>query len=117
MQITITSTLTEEQALMLAKEKGWQETIVIQVPSVETKVVTMPVIAGIEPMEYTVPVSYTEQSVPNTTTCFDFLKAVYENMIKDDAKTLFIRIDDRLNVDKKIAREQLLKDMVDASFL
>jgi hypothetical protein len=42
MQITITSTLTEEQATLLAKEKGWQETIVIQVPSIETKVVTMP---------------------------------------------------------------------------
>jgi hypothetical protein len=38
-------------------------------------------------------------------------------MIKDDAKTLFIRIDDNLNVDKKIAREKILKDMVDAAFL
>ena len=44
MQITISSTLTEEQALILAKEKGWQETITIQVPSVETKVVLMPLL-------------------------------------------------------------------------
>jgi len=38
-------------------------------------------------------------------------------MIKEDAKKLFIAYDDRLNIDKKIAREQLLKDMVDAAFL
>ena len=67
--------------------------------------------------EHIVPVSYSEQVVPNTQTSGEFLKNVYENMIKDDAKTLFIRIDDRLNIDKKIAREQLLKDMVDNSFL
>ena len=42
---------------------------------------------GFEFVEQEVPV-YINVEVPNTTTCFDFLKAVYENMIKDDAKTL-----------------------------
>jgi len=96
MQISITSTLTEEQALILAKEKGWADTISVN--------------------DYTnSPMSMIE--TPNPQSTFDFLKNVYENMIKEDAKTLFIRIDDRLNVDKKMAREQLLKDMVDAAFL
>jgi hypothetical protein len=41
MQIPITATLTEEQAILLAKEKGWQETKTIKVPSEETKIITM----------------------------------------------------------------------------
>lgn len=97
MQISINSELTNEQALILAKEKGYQETVNIIIDD-------------------TVYPCITEQQV-NPQSPFDFLKNVYENMIKDDAKTLFIRIDDRLNVDKKIAREQLLKDMVDAAFV
>ena len=96
MQISITSTLTEEQALILATEKGWSE--------------------NINTTDYTTnPIS--SITIPNPQTSWDFLKNVYENMIKEDAKTLFIRINDRLNVDKKIAREQLLKDMVDAAFV
>lgn len=113
MKISITSELTEEQATLLAKEKGWQESITIKVPSEETIIV----INSITGVEDTAPSFYTDTLVPNTTTSFDFLKNVYENMIKDDAKTLFIRIDDRLNIDKKLAREQALKDMVDAAFL
>lgn len=97
MQITISSTLTEEQALILAKEKWYSETISTVVDNT-----VMPFI--------------TEQS-PNPQSPFDFLKNVYENMIKEDAKHLFITYDDRLNIDKKIAREQLLKDMVDAAFV
>lgn len=96
MQITISSTLTDEQAILLAKEKGWQETI--------------GTIEDITVMPWVIVYATNPQSP------FDFLKNVYENMIKDDAKTLFIRIDDRLNADKKIAREQLLKDMVDNAF-
>ena len=74
MQISITSTLTDEQASLLAKEKWWQEMITIQVPSEETKVVTMPAMPWIEQTEYIVPVSYTEQVVPNTLSSGDFLK-------------------------------------------
>lgn len=97
MQISISCTLTEEEAMVLAKEKGYIETI-----DTITDTTTNPM---------------TFVSSPNPQSPYDFLKAVYENMIKDDAKTLFIRIDDRLNIDKKIAREQILKDMVDAAFL
>ena len=97
MQITITSTLTEEQALILAKEKGYQEKIVTNID------------------DFVNPPS--QQVSDNLQSPFDFLKNVYENMIKEDAKRLFIAYDDRLNIDKKIAREQLLKDMVDAAFL
>ncbi len=92
MQITITSTLTEEQALILAKEKGYSETMT---ENSENWVVV----------------------VQNNESPYTFLKNVYENMIKEDAKKLFIAYDDRLNIDKKLAREQAVKDMVDAAFL
>lgn len=97
MQISITSTLTDEQALILAKEKWYSQYITIsssEFPTLENVTVIL-----------------------NPQSPFDFLKNVYENMIKEDAKRLFIAYDDRLNIDKKIAREQLLKDMVDASFI
>lgn len=97
MQITISSTLTEEQALILAKEKGFVETI-----DTVTDTTTNPM---------------TFITSQNPQSPFDFLKNVYENMIKEDAKKLFIAYDDRINIDKKIAREQLLKDMVDAAFI
>jgi hypothetical protein len=103
MQITITSTLTEEQALILAKEKGYSELVYTIVPNESTNGI---IIAPIESI-----------ASPNPQSSFDFLKAVYENMIKEDAKRLFIAYDDRLNIDKKLAREQLLKDMVDAAFV
>ena len=97
MQISITSTLTDEQALILATEKGYSITI-----STTQDITVSPVVIN---------------ETPNPQSPFDFLKNIYENMIKEDAKRLFIAYDDRLNINKKLAREQLLKDMVDASFL
>ena len=97
MQISITSTLTEKQAFILAKEKGYSDTVTV---------ITNDLV---------VPKAF--ETIHNTQSPFDFLKAVYEEMIKTDAKRLFIAYDDRLNIDKKIAREQLLKDMVDDAFL
>lgn len=97
MQISITSTLTPEQATILAKEKWYSE--------IQNKIID----SSVSPM--------ITESIINPQSPFDFLKNVYENMIKEDAKRLFIAYDDRLNIDKKIAREQLLKDMVDAAFV
>lgn len=98
MKISITSTLTEEQALILANEKGYSSTLNIITSA---------------PMVF--PETY--EATTNPQSAFDFLKNVYENMIKEDMKRIFISQSDRANVDKKIAREQLLKDMVDAAFL
>ena len=97
MQISISCTLTEEEALILAKEKGYTEII------------------GTITDNTAIPFVITES--PNPQSPYNFLKNVYENMIKEDAKRLFIAYDDRLNIDKKIAREQLLKDMVDNAFV
>lgn len=97
MQISIISTLTEEQALILAKEKGYSQTIP---NAIDTTVIP-----------------YIYEQITNPQSPFDFLKNVYENMIKEDAKKLFIAYDDRLNIDKKLAREQIVKDMVDAAFV
>lgn len=93
MQITITSSLTEEQALILAVEKGYSEMIV-------------------EDMNV-----FPNVFIPNPSSPFSFLKDVYENMIKEDAKRLFITYDDRINIDAKNLREQNIKDMVDSAFL
>lgn len=95
MQITITSTLTEEQALILAKEKGYEETVNIYDNSV---------------------IPPTVSTTTNTQYPFDFLKNVYENMIKEDIKNKLISYNDQINIDKKNAREKIIKDEVDASF-
>jgi hypothetical protein len=97
MQISITSTLTEEQALILAKEKGYNEIVNIIVDDTVYPCIT--------------------EETKNPQSPFDFLKNVYENMIKEDAKRLFIAYDDRLNISTKMERENAIKDMVDSAFL
>lgn len=71
MQIIITANLTDEQALILAKEK-WYSTI-INIVDTSSNTATM-----IE--------------VPNTETPFDFLKRVYESLIIQDAQKYFIEV-------------------------
>ncbi len=93
MTITISANLTEEQAIIIAKEKGYQPVFTI--------------------IEWNTVVWETE----NEETPFEFLKRVYENIIKEDAKKIFIAYDDRLNIEAKLAREQSIADMVDAAFL
>ena len=96
MQITITSTLTEEQALILAKEK-WYNT--------EVTVYTVD--------ENGMPVS--GESVPNTQSPGEFLKKVYESMIIEDSTKHYIAYDLRLTEEARLAQEQHIRSSVIAS--
>lgn len=95
MEIKVQATLTEEQAIILAKEKGWCETESIVVDNT-----VFPPVA---------------QEVPNTKTAYMFLQEVYQNMITGDASRIYIAYDDKLNVDKKIARENYIREWVASS--
>lgn len=84
MIINISATLTEAQALILAKEKGYIETILV---------------------------SWFEQ--PNPETSFEFLKKVYEAMIATDAQNHYIEYDKRIEAEaRKIADEQIKNDVI-----
>lgn len=75
MNITITSSLTEEQALILAKEKGYQTTIY------ETTTLE----------DWTT----TSEEIPNPQTIWEFLKNFYQNMVVEDATREFMKYKER----------------------
>lgn len=94
MQITITATLTEEQALILAKEKGYQETI-----TNGTLDLTTWLIVNSEP-------------VTNPQTYWDFIKSVYENLIIEDVSRIFINYSNKAKESIRLAEEKEIKDNV-----
>lgn len=95
MIINISANLTEEQALILAKEKGYSETV-----STVTDATTMP-------MTFT--------TEPNLESPFVFLKRVYEAMIISDAQTHFINRDRRIDAEARQLAEEQIKNSVIAS--
>lgn len=95
MQISITSTLTEEQALILAKEKGWQEFISVVIDNT-----TMP---------------FATEQVENPVAPGEFLKKVYESMIIEDSTKHYIAYDLRLTEEARLAQEQHIRSSVIAS--
>ena len=101
MIINISANLTEEQALILAKEKGYSETVTKFIPS-ET------------PSESPMPQG-TTVSEPNLESPFVFLKRVYEAMIVSDAQRHFIERDRRINVEARQLAEEQIKNAVIAS--
>lgn len=90
--ITITATLTDEQALILAKEKGYSETV------------STPVDATVVPMTFT--------SAPNTETPFEFLKRVYQAIIISDAQKHYLERDARLYREQRLIEEESIKQSV-----
>ena len=95
MIITIQATLTEEQALLLAKEKWYSETI--------TNIVDNTVFPAI-----------TEQ-ITNPETSFEFLKRVYEAMIVQDATSLYLAVYERDRRQEQEAEVNALKEQVISS--
>ena len=95
MIINISANLTEEQALILAKEKGYSETV-----STVTDATTMPMTLSTE---------------PNLESPFVFLKRVYESMIVSDAQTHFINRDRRIDAEARQLAEEQIKNAVIAS--
>jgi len=91
--ITITATLTDEQALILAKEKGYSETV-----------------TTCEDMTVPFPVFVTN---PNTETPFEFLKRVYEAVIIADAQKHYLEFDKRIDAEaRRLADEKIKADVV-----
>lgn len=92
MQITITATLTEEQIYVLAKQKWYNTTLVTYNPKedgtfdiVETK---------------------------NPTSMADFVKNVYEWVIKNDATSVFVEYARQQKEEQRIAEENAIRENV-----
>ena len=94
MIITITANLTEEQALILAKEKGWSNTISTHDMTTE-------------------PISIV--TVPNPQTVGEFLSNVYQAMVKNDAERIYISIFNQNRDIENEAARQMIRDQVATS--
>jgi len=103
MKITITAILSDEQALILAKEKGYSKTVSIFTPT-----------EGAERNEMVV-VPWVTTEVENTESPFEFLKRVYESLIISDAQKHYIERDNRLHAEARKIEEQAIRDSVIAS--
>ncbi len=103
MKITITAILSDEQALILAKEKGYSETISVFTPT-----------EGAQPNEMGV-VPWVTAEVENTESPFEFLKRVYESLIISDAQKHYLERDNRLYAEARKIEEQAIRDSVVAS--
>ena len=99
MAITITASLTNEQAFILANEKGYQETITTFTPT-----------DGVNEMG--MPNGETTTSL-NTESPFEFLKRVYEAMVVADAQKHYLEYDKRLESEaRRLADEKIKADVV-----
>jgi len=94
MIITVTANLTEEQALILAKEKGWSDTISSHDMTTE-------------------PISIV--TVPNTQTVGEFLSNVYQAMVKNDAERIYISVFNQNRDLENEAARQMIRDQVATS--
>ena len=93
--ITITANLTNEQALILAKEKGYCETV-----TNVTDATTTPITVTIE---------------PNSESPFEFLKRVYEEMIATDAQKHYLEFYKRLDAEARRLADEKIKSDVEES--
>lgn len=92
MIITISAKLTEEQALILAKEKGWSDTT--------SQVIDSSVIPFIF------------ETIPNPQSVWEFLSNVYQSMIGNDASRIYLdvfnrRIDEENELNREAIKEQI----------
>lgn len=111
MIIQVQANLTEEQALILATKKWYCPTITQNMASEETKVIQDPMTW----LDVTVPVSYSDVEASNPQTAWEFIKNVYEEMIKQDAIKTYIEYDRELLANERETKEQAIKDEVIAS--
>lgn len=91
MTITITATITDEQALTLAVGKGYAPTIPVISPEGER----------VEEV--------------NTESAQEFLKRIYEGMIIHDATVIFKQQADRAEKEAKDIRNKEISDLVSSS--
>ena len=95
MIITVTANLTEEQAVLLATEKGWSSTIT---QALDTT--AMP---------------FTTETIPNTQTVGEFLSNVYQAMVKNDAERIYISVFNQNRDVENEASRQMIRDQVATS--
>lgn len=106
MKINIEATLTNEQALILAKEKWYSELISTQIEKeIETEVDWKIIIST----------QLVNENISNTENPFEFLKRVYENMIASDATRHFLEIENRTAREKQLETERLIRDNIVSS--
>ena len=97
MIITIKANLTEEQALLLAKEKGYNPTIVNNVYVPDTTDL------------------FSSETITNPQTVGEFLSNVYQAMVKNDAESIYISVfNQNRDVENEAAR-QMIRDQVETS--
>jgi len=88
MIINIQATLTDEQALILATEKGYNPTVTV--------------LEGNDVVG----------TAPNPETSFEFLKKVYESMIVTDATKHYVEFDERKTKAEREANANLIRQSV-----
>ena len=92
MLITISATLTEEQALILAKEKGWSDTT--------SQVIDSSV------------VPFVLETIPNTQTVGEFLSNVYQAMVGNDASRIYLEVFNRRIAEENEANREAIKEQI-----
>jgi len=89
MIITITANLTEEQALTLAKEKGWSDTLSTH------DLNTLSVV-----------------TVPNPQSVGEFLSNVYQAMVCNDASRIYLEVFNRRIAEENEANREAIKEQI-----
>ena len=102
MIITIEATLSDEQCLIIAKEKWYQE-LIQKINTSETEV------------DWVITVVSESIEIKNTESPGDFLQKVYQWLIISDVSKIFIDIENKILKEKQTITEQIIKDNVSAN--
>lgn len=90
MKITITAELTDEQVQIVSSQKWYSET------TTELQ-------------------DWVLVEIPNSATREEFIKSVYESMIKNDAKGVFIAYANQSREEERQQEEQAIQALIDSS--
>ena len=91
MKINISAELTEEQAVILATEKGWSTTVFTH-------------------NNWEVPFSVIE--TPNPVTAGEFLSNVYQAMVCNDASRIYLEVFNRRIAEENEANREAIKEQI-----
>lgn len=103
MIITIEANLTDEQALILAKEKWYSE--MIQNTTISEEIIIIDWVETTEARQVI-------QEITNPDSPFEFLKRVYEAMIISDATKYFIEVENKKLREQQVVIENAIKDNI-----
>ena len=103
MILTISATLNDEQVALIAQSKGYSDTV-----GVEDKTETTDENGNVS-------VSITHSSIPNPQSPADYVCKKYEEMIVEDAKSIFLSFSRKQKEEEQMAEEQAIRDTVTQS--